>query len=329
MSLISIIIPTWNRVDLLEAVLESVGQQTYPSREVIVADNGSSDGSSAVATASGAKVVRLEENRGFVEAVNLGIQAATGEWLLILNNDITLQADYIERLVEATALDGADFATGKILMADSPDTLEGTFDLVSRGGYAWRCGYGRPDAPAWSEARNIKWAPMTASLFHRRVFDFLGPLDVSYRSYYEDVDFGLRCAKAGFRGRYVPSAVVYHAGSATLGKRSARVYFWSARNRLVLLAKHYDAAAAWRAAWAMLVGQSLSLGSAAKHGHFWAALAGQLSAIGPSARALMKPKAGGAEAYRILKESEDEIRAMQESLGFDPYWRLYFRFVTR
>jgi GT2 family glycosyltransferase len=329
MSLVSIIIPSWNRVDLLTCVLKTVGEQTYARREVIVVDNGSSDGSGAVASAAGANFLRLEENRGFAEAVNLGIRAATGDWLLILNNDVTLQSDYIERLMESASLEGCDFATGKILMADAPGTLEGSFDLVSRGGYAWRCGYGRPDAPVWSEPRRIRWAPMTASLFHRRVFDFLGLLDVTYRSYYEDVDFGLRCAKAGFWGRYVPSAVVYHVGSATLGKRSARVYFWSARNQLVLLAKHYDAASAWRAAWPILTGQLLALLAGAKHGHFLASLAGKVAAIGPAARAFLAKKTGGPEAYRVLDESEGEIKALQESLGFDLYWRLYFRLVGR
>jgi GT2 family glycosyltransferase len=329
MPLVSIIIPSWNRADLLQSVLRSVSEQTYVLREVIVVDNGSTDGSSAIAAAAGARVIRLEENRGFAEAVNLGIRAAAGDWLLILNNDVTLKADYIERLLEAAVLEGCDFATGKILMADEPEVLEGSFDLVSRGGYAWRCGYGRLDAPVWSQPRRIRWAPMTAALFDRRVFDFLGLLDVTYGSYYEDVDFGLRCAKAGFWGRYVPSAVVHHVGSATLGKRSARVYFWSSRNQLILLAKHYDAASAWRAAWPIVIGQLLALFAGAKHGHFLASLAGKLAAIGPAARAMISNKSGGPEAYRVLDESEGEIKALQELLGFDLYWRLYLRLVGR
>lgn len=329
MLLVSIIIPSWNRADLLESVLKSVGEQTYPRREVIVVDNGSSDGSGVVAAATGARVIRLEENRGFAEAVNQGIRAAAGEWLLLLNNDVTLQSDYIERLVESATLEGCAFATGKILMSDSAGVLEGSFDLVSRGGYAWRCGYGRPDAPVWSQARRIRWAPMTAALFHRGVFDFLGLLDVTYRSYYEDVDFGLRCAKAGLWGLYDPAAVVHHVGSATLGRRSARVYFWSARNQLLLLAKHYDAATALRAAWPVVIGQLLALLAGAKHGHFLASLAGKAAALGPAARALMVAKTGGPEAYRVLDESEGEIKALQESLGFDLYWRVYFRLVGR
>jgi GT2 family glycosyltransferase len=327
MALVSVVIPTWNRADLVAAVLGDLSRQGFASLETIVVDNGSTDQSAAVAQAAGARVLALPENRGFAEAVNLGIQAARGEWILLLNNDVTLEPHYIERLVAAAVTSQAKFATGKIVMAEAPETLEGTFDLVSQGGYAWRCGFGRPDSALWSEPCAISWAPMTAALFSRSLFDFLGGLDVYYRSYYEDVDFGLRCAKAGMRGVYVPSAVARHIGSATLGKRSARVYFWSSRNQLLLLARHYDLPTACRAAWPILVGQSLALVAGARHRHFWASLCGKVAALGPGLPALLKKKADARAAYQILKESEAEIQRLQSALGFDLYWRWYFRLV--
>jgi GT2 family glycosyltransferase len=170
---------------------------------------------------------------------------------------------------------------------------------------------------------------MTAALFHRRLFDSLGALDPSYGSYYEDVDFGLRCAKAGFRGVYVPAAIVFHIGSATLGKRSAKVYYWSARNQVLLLAKHLTVLSALRAFWPILVGQSLALLAGAKHGHFLASARGKLAALAPSLRELLRPKPLGDEAYRILDESEREILGLQKALGFDLYWRLYFTLTGR
>lgn len=327
MGLVSVVIPTWNRADLLAAVLDNLSSQGFSPLETIVVDNGSTDRSVSLARAAGARVIALAANRGFAEAVNLGIQSASGEWVLILNNDVTLEPHYIERLVAAAVASQAKFATGKIVMMHAPETLEGTFDLVSRGGYAWRCGYGRPDSPLWSQPRAISWAPMTAALFSRALFDFLGGLDVSYRSYYEDVDFGLRCAKAGMRGVYVPSAVARHIGSATLGKRSSGVYFWSARNQLLLLARHYDLPTACRAAWAILVGQALALVAGARHRHFWASFCGKLAALGPGLPALLGKKADARAAYLILKESEAEIQRLQSALGFDLYWRWYFRLV--
>ena len=327
MALVSVVIPTWNRADLLAAVLKNLSEQGFSALQILVIDNGSTDHSSSLAREAGAEVITLPENRGFAEAVNLGIQAARGEWVLILNNDVTLEPGYIERLVTAAQNSKVPFATGKIVMADAPEILEGSFDLVSCGGYAWRCGYGRPDSPLWSEPRSICWAPMTAALFSRSLFDFLGGLDVSYGSYYEDVDFGLRCAKAGMRGVYVPSAVARHIGSATLGKRSARVYFWSGRNQLLLLTKHFDFATACRAAWPIVVGQSLALVAGARHRHLGASLRGKIAAIRPGLRALLKKKADASAAYQILKESEAEIQRLQLALGFDLYWRWYFRLV--
>jgi GT2 family glycosyltransferase len=141
------------------------------------------------------------------------------------------------------------------------------------------------------------------------------------------VDFGLRCAKAGVRGVYVPSAVARHVGSATLGKRSSGVYFWSARNQLLLLARHYDLPTACRAAWAILVGQALALVAGARHRHFWASFCGKVAALGPGVPALLGKKADARAAYRILKESEAEIQRLQSALGFDLYWRWYFRLV--
>ncbi len=325
---VSIVIPTWNRPDLLETVLASLGRQTLTdfqtSVEVIVVDNGSRDNSAALAETWGARVIRFPRNFGFARAVNAGIAAATAEWILILNNDVTLAPDYLTRLLDEALGSGADFATGKILMADDRQTLEGSFDLVSRGGYAWRCGYGHRDSELWSSPRSIFWAPMTAALFHRRLFDSLGALDAGYGSYYEDVDFGLRCAEAGFRGVYVPNAVAVHIGSATLGKRSARVYYWSARNQVLLIAKHLDLPTILRGIWPILVGQSLALMAGAKHGHFFASALGKAAALGPALRELWRPKPRSADAYRILEQSEREIRALQTALGFDLYWRLYF-----
>lgn len=314
-------------------MLSSLLNQTLPdfrsSVEVIVVDNGSRDQSAALAEGWGARVIRFEENVGFARAVNAGIAAAAGDWLLILNNDVTLAPDYIARVLQEAARTGSEFAAGKILMADDHRTLEGSFDLVSRGGYAWRCGYGHQDGELWARPRQISWAPMTAALFHRRLFETLGVLDVSFGSYYEDVDFGLRCAEAGFRGIYVPDAIVFHVGSATLGKRSAPVYYWSARNQILLLAKHLDLPTALHGFWPILVGQSLALLAGAKHGHFIASIRGKLAAVAPALRALRRPKPRAREAYRILEQSEQEIRDLQAALGFDLYWRLYFKLTGR
>src|SRR5690349_1118470 len=101
MARVSVVIPNWNRADLLAAALASVARQTHTVTETIVVDNGSTDNSVDVARKAGARVVQLERNRGFCRAVNEGVRAAASEWVLILNNDVEIGDRWLERLLKA------------------------------------------------------------------------------------------------------------------------------------------------------------------------------------------------------------------------------------
>src|SRR6185369_16301852 len=125
--------------------------QTVRADEVLVVDNGSSDGAPELARSRGARVIAMGRNAGFAAAVNRGIREARGEWIAVLNSDVELSPGYLNALQQT----GSWFATGKILSAGSRDRIDGTFDLVCRGGTAWRAGSGRHDGPLWSEARAI------------------------------------------------------------------------------------------------------------------------------------------------------------------------------
>jgi GT2 family glycosyltransferase len=326
MATVSAIIPTWNRAALVESLLTNLAEQTRPPEEIIVVDNGSKDETLAIARRMGAGVIAFPENRGFAVAVNEGIQRSTGEWILILNNDVRLEPDWIERLLASALQEEAAFAVGKLLQEEDQATLDGSWDLVSRAAYAWRCGWGRRDEGIWSVRRKIQLAPMTAVLFHRRVFDKLGLLETRFESYYEDVDFGVRCALSGFEGIYEPEAVALHSGKATLGKNGARVMYLSARNQLLILAKHYPARTLWRFAWPIFVGQVLSLATTAKHGHLLAGVRGKTEAL-LRWRAFRNELQAASRIELAMSESESEIRELQKKIGFDIYWRLYFSLV--
>jgi GT2 family glycosyltransferase len=295
--------------------------------QILIVDNGSTDGTPSVARELGAECIEFSSNQGFAVAVNEGIHHAVAEWILILNNDVSLQRDWLAVLLSAAESSRADFAVGKLLQAGQEAQLDGSWDLVSRGAYAWRCGYERPDGATWSTCRPIALAPMTAALFHRRVFERIGVLETRFESYYEDVDFGIRCALAGFSGIYEPAAVATHFGKSTYGKRAARVYFLSARNQVLLLAKHYPPQTLRRFAWPILAGQTLALLAAARQGHPLAALRGKWQALRHwSGFRNQLPPARAIEA--VTTSSEREIFAIQRAIGFDIYWRLYFSLVN-
>ena len=105
MPVVSVITPTWNRRDLLRECLRSLAAQTFLDREVIVVDNGSSDGSAEMVLAEFPQVVliRNAENRGFCAAVNQGIRQARGRYVALLNNDAEADPGWLEELVRAAA----------------------------------------------------------------------------------------------------------------------------------------------------------------------------------------------------------------------------------
>lgn len=332
---VTAVIPTWNRADLLDSILNNLGGQTRPPDRICVVDNGSNDGSADLARAHGADVIKFSTNRGFAVAVNEGIAAAPPGWVFIVNNDVVLSRNWLEVALRSTSEMNAPFICGKLLRPqegrESSSTLrklDGSFDLPSRAMYAWRCGYGKPDGSVWSERRRIFWAPMTAALYQKNVFDRVGLLDTRFESYYEDVEFGLRCALAGIEGLYEPALHATHGSKTTLGKSSRRVYFYTARNQLFILAKHYPAFTLRRFAWPILIGQFLSLVAAAKQRNLVAGLRGKWAALRAwsSLRGEFTPDRSP-RLDAILLRSEREIQELQKITGYNIYWRTYFALV--
>ena len=335
---ITAVVPVWNGRDLLARLLASLAAQTTPAAEVLVVDNGSHDGAPALACQRGARVIPMGRNAGFAAAVNRGIREARGEWIAVLNSDVELAPDYFEKLLAA----GAPFATGKILQPAQPlidammidstmidPMIDATFDALCRGGTAWRAGSGRPDGPIFSQELAIASPPWTAVLVRADVFERVGLLEETFESYLEDVDFGMRCAALHIQGRYVPTALARHWGSATLGRWHPETVRRIARNQLLLLARHYPSRVMLRWWWPILVAQLLWGGVALRHGTGFAWLRGKWQGI--SGFAAARGTCRGIDAdflKKWLPENERRIREIQQATGFDSYWKLYF-FLTR
>jgi GT2 family glycosyltransferase len=315
---VAAVIPHWNRGDLLSELLNTVARQTRPFDEVIVVDNGSTDNSAEVARQFGARFIELGRNLGFAPAVNRGIKETAADWIAILNNDVTLAPDWLDRLLNAAG-EGISFATGKILSSVDPRMLDATFDELSRAGCAWRCGAGRPDSPVWNEPRRIRMAPMTAAIFRSDLFREVGLLDEAFESYLEDVDFGLRCSLLGRIGAYEPTAVVHHRGSATLGEWNRDTVRRISRNQVLLIQKHFQGQPKFN----VLVGQLLWGLLAFRHARGLPYLLGKLEGLRGRREYTIDNKSFDSLGA-ILKSSEQAILDLQHKTGFDSYWRMYF-----
>jgi len=320
---VTAIVPVWNRRDLLERLLCGLRAQTRAAAEVLVVDDGGQDGSAELAESMGARTIRMGLHGGFAKAVNRGIRESRTPLVAIVNNDVELAPDWLERLV-AGLEEGAWFATGRILQASDRGRIDATYDALCRGGTSWRVGHARPDGPAFRAARAIQSAPFTAALFRAELFEKVGLLDERFESYLEDVDFGLRCALAGCAGRYVPDAVAWHEGSATLGRWHPETTRRIARNQVFLIAKHYSGRMIARYAWPILVAQGLWGPVALRHGRGWSWLCGKVEGLRRFAdfRDMATPGTSATLA-QILRDGEQEIRRVQRESGRDLYWTLY------
>jgi GT2 family glycosyltransferase len=316
---ISAIVPVWNGRELLARLLDSLEAQTRPAMEILVVDNGSSDGAPELAARRGARVIPMGRNAGFAPAVNRGIAEARGEWIAVLNTDVILAPDYFALLCASETW----FATGKLTMESDPGRLDGAFDLICRGGTAWRAGSGMPDSAAFAQPRAIWSAPWTAALFRAALFRKTGLLEESFESYLEDVDFGLRCARLGLAGEYVPAAVARHRGSASLGKWHPEMVRLIARNQVLLLARHYSAAMLFGSALHIGVAHGLWFLLAIRHGTGFAWLRGRFQGW---AGWLRTRRAAGPFDPGLLghfRENERLIAELQSGAGMETYWRWY------
>jgi GT2 family glycosyltransferase len=310
---VAAIIPNFNGAERLARLLPDLKGQA----DAFVIDNGSTDDSAGIARDAGATVLQLSSNQGFAKAVNAGIQhtLASYGWIAILNNDIRVRFDFFQHLLEEVG--AAWFAAPKILSMAQPDLIDGTYDLPTRAGTAYRAGSGQPDGPPFDQPREITSAPMTAALFRAELFTKVGMLDECFGSYLEDVDFGIRCALAGCKGKYVPAAVAYHEGSATFGGSwSPKSTRWISRNQ-ALLARKFRADV-WPALWGQLLWGILAL----RHGVLNSWLIGKIEGL----RVPIKPHRHQ-NWGRVVLDSERQIAELQGQTGFDWYWRQYFRFA--
>jgi len=313
--------------DLMRSI-ERQGTDAPDGMEVILVDNGSDDGSADEAESLGAHVIRLPSNEGFSRAVNRGIEAAAGEWIAIVNNDVELANNWLKKMLVGAESSNAWFAACKVLDAADHSQVDGAGDAVCRGGTAWRLGHGRPDSAVLGSARQTYFPSATATLFRREFFERAGNFDESLFAYLEDVDLGMRAAIADLPGVYVPEARAFHQGSHTTGAWSAPVVTWMTCHQLLLLAKFYPARLLVGFACPILAAQCLWAALAVSRGRGLPWIRGVWQGL-KRARQIRRAGAGLRESAdrlpAVLMAAEAQIGAVQRSLGWDSYWKWYFR----
>ncbi|WP_436929290.1 glycosyltransferase [Halosimplex halobium] len=224
----SVVVPVYNDPDGLERTLSSLVEQTAEAYEVVVADNGSTDGTAAVARefADGERVrhVVADAVQSSYAARNAGIEAAEGDIVAFLDADMWVDADYVASVTQVMESGDRDYVGCRV-------EVVGDGGLVAR--YRRATGF---DVETY--LREKRFAPTCCLVTRRRVFDAVGRFDGRLRSN-GDLEFGRRVAAAGFDLDYAPEVTVYHPARSSLGAvlaQSARI----GRGRAELRARHGD-----------------------------------------------------------------------------------------
>lgn len=241
-----IIVLNWNgHQDTIECI-HSIRKINYPRYEIVIVDNGSTDGSEKILRRSfpDIKLIQTGENLGFAEGNNVGIRYALengADYAVILNNDTTVDANFVTELVNAAESDRSiGIVSSKIYFYDRPDVLwyaGAVLDLKT--GKSKHIGYNKKDAGQYDTMRETDRACGCSMMISRRACEAAGLMDAAYFCYGEEADWSLRVREAGYKVVFVPASKVWHKiSSATGGAGTGYYLYYSVRNHLHLVKTH-------------------------------------------------------------------------------------------
>ena len=268
----SVVILNWNGEAMLRQYLPSVLTHTQlPEVEVVVADNGSTDGSLEYLQTQNVRIVVLDQNYGFAEGYNRAIAQVDSEYVVLLNSDVEVTPHWLDTMLEyMDAHLNVMAAQPKVLSWNSKLEFEaGKREAIcfehagAAGGLMDILGYpychGRlmthleNDRGQYDKVQPIFWATGACLLARTRIYKELGGLDAKFFAHQEEIDLCWRMLNhAELEGKLVclPQSVVYHLGGGTLGYENPRKTFLNFRNNLLMLYKNLPTTHRW---WIMLV----------------------------------------------------------------------------
>lgn len=238
---VSVVIPNFNGIAFLDSVLASLEGQTLNNFEVILVDNGSTDGSCSFVTANypWVHLIELSENFGFCGAVNAGIRAAKAPYVLLLNNDTEVKEDFVEEMLAAIRRHKNAFSCGaRMVQYHDRDKLDDVGNYYCALGWSFARGRGK-DIHAYETEDRIFSACAGAAIYRKKILEKIGCFDEEHFAYLEDTDIGYRARIYGYENWYAPKAIVYHVGSGTSGSRYNQFKTrYSSRNNIYLIYKN-------------------------------------------------------------------------------------------
>ncbi len=248
--LVSIIIPHFNGKEILQNCLASLEKTNYSNLQVILVDNGSTDGSVEYAQRESPwiQIKKNEKNLGYAGGCNSGLEKAQGKYILFLNNDTIVDTEWLAKIVEQCEGDANIAACQPKILSLKNRQL---FDYAGAAGglmdqYGFPFAKGRifftieKDEHQYDKSANIFWASGTACLIRKSVLDEVGYFDEDFFAHMEEIDLNWRFHLAGYKVVSEPLAIVYHSAGSTLKTDSYMKVMLNHRNSLIMLLKNYE-----------------------------------------------------------------------------------------
>jgi GT2 family glycosyltransferase len=241
--LVSIITVNYNQLIHTCALLESLRKISYPSIEIIVVDNHSAENPQKKIQAEFPEVILVlsESNLGFAGGNNLGIEKAKGKYLLFINNDTEVDAEFLEPLVDMFEHNPkAGIASPKIIYYNTDNIIQyaGCYRINPYTGRNKRIGYKEKDLGQHDTLRETDLAHGAAMMVPRTVIDKAGEMPAIFFLYYEELDWCEAIKNCGYSIYVVPASKVYHKESMSVGKNSTLKTYYMTRNRLLFMRRN-------------------------------------------------------------------------------------------
>ncbi len=240
---VSVIVVTYNAERYIEAALRSILRaRGVRIREVIVVDNASKDGTREIVERYRRKnpvvLVPLQRNYGFPFAVNIGVEKASTEYVVILNPDVIVDPDCFAKMLQAIR-SKHDVAVVQPKILHPGGFIDSAGGLMDFLGHGFHIGKYEKDQGQYNSPREIMYGSFSCVMVRRKTYLSLGGMDPRYFLYNEDLDICWRAWIEGYRVVYEPSAVAYHIGQHATRKIPYHTAYFSRRNRLFMIYTNY------------------------------------------------------------------------------------------
>jgi GT2 family glycosyltransferase len=240
--LISIVILNYNAGNLLLECVESISNSNYKNFEIIIVDNVSKDNSHKKCKEKFTDIILIEneKNLGYCGGNNIGIEKVNGDFLVILNPDVIVKADWLNELLIAFRKHGDGLYQPKILATTDHSTIISAGNMIQLFGFGFSRGKGEKDKGQFEKDEEVGYASGTCLFSSTKIFKEIGNFDSYLFAYHDDLDLCWKGKLKGIKSFYIHKSIIYHPLEGYSFKWNSFKFFLMERNRLYCLNKNFS-----------------------------------------------------------------------------------------